>query len=200
MKRIIALFIAVMLAFGVASCCMTQCNPEAPLATNFALHKNYTDHAVLQRGVPLRISGTANVGQAVKVTLGKDTRYAVADAMGEWEAVLPARKATKDGESLTLTVSGADGKSITCTDILVGEVWLCCGQSNMEMPMWTHAPNWRDNGGETVIAEAGKYANKIRLFNCAATKYVSPKVIQSEPRGQWLVATPEDIARFSAVG
>ncbi len=200
MKRLLALFGAIVLAFSAASCCMTQCKPDAPLAAEFELHRNYGDHMVLQREVPIRISGTATAGQAVKVTLGDDTRYAVADATGEWRVAMPARKATKDGESLTLTVSGANGKVITCSDVLIGEVWMCCGQSNMEMPMWTNAPHWRDNGGDKVIAEADKYANKIRLFNAAATKYVSPSVIQSEPRGKWLVAKADDIARFSAVG
>ena len=200
MKKLLALFCAFISALTLVSCCATARKPKAPLAEEFALHRTYGDHAVLQRGVPIRISGTATAGQAVKVTLGEDCKYAVANAEGEWEVAMPAREATKDGESLALTVTGANDKSISCSDILIGEVWLCCGQSNMEMPMWTKAAHWRDNGGEQVIAEAAKYANKIRLFDAARGKYVSPKKLQVEPVGKWVVPTSEDIAAFSAVG
>jgi sialate O-acetylesterase len=200
MKKFFALIAALIGALSLVSCCVTACKTNAPLATEFALHKNFSDHAVLQRRVPIRISGTATAGMAVKVSLGEDCVYAVADEAGNWEAVLPAREATKEGESLTLTVTGADDKCISYNDILVGEVWMCCGQSNMEMPMWTNTPSWRDNNGAQVIAEAEQYANKIRIFNAAANKYMSPKKLQEEPVGKWVVPSSADIARFSAVG
>ena len=200
MRKTLVFVGALILALGTAACCRVACRPSAPPAAEFALHKNYGDHMVLQRGVPIRISGTATAGHCVTVTLGDDHVHAVANADGEWEAIMPKRAATRDGQILTLTVAGADGKRIVCTDVLVGEVWMCCGQSNMEMPMWTSSPAWRDNGGEEVAKSAAKYAGKIRLFDASATKYVSPKEIQSEPRGNWVVPEEADIARFSAVG
>lgn len=199
MKKFLALSCAVLAA--VLSGCCRYVRPSAPPAPEFALHKNYGDHMVLQRNVPIRISGTATPGHSVTVQLGEDSCTAEADANGEWEAVMPARAATKNGESIVLSVRGAaDADPLVIVDVLVGEVWICSGQSNMEMPMWTNAPHWRDNGGEAICKAANDNAGRIRLFDASATKYVSPKVIQSEPCGQWVVPAERDIARFSAVG
>ena len=86
---------------------------------------------VVQRDVPLPVWGTAEPGEEVAVALGEDKASAKADDKGQWKVTLPARKASAEGA--TLTVSGKN--KIELTDILVGDVWVGSGQSNMEWPL-----------------------------------------------------------------
>src|SRR5688500_10086930 len=85
---------------------------------------------VLQRNSPLKIWGWASPREAVAVTLNKKTYKTVTGADGKWSRVLPAMK---EGGPYTMTVKGSN--EITIKDILVGDVWLASGQSNMEFPM-----------------------------------------------------------------
>ena len=91
----------------------------------------FTDHMVLQRRKPIPVWGTAQAGQRVKVSLGDDVRETFADENGNWKTFLPPREA---GGPLTLTIS-CNEDTLTCEDVLVGEVWLAGGQSNMEMAL-----------------------------------------------------------------
>ncbi|MGH8027076.1 MAG: sialate O-acetylesterase, partial [Pseudoxanthomonas sp.] len=91
------------------------------------LHSLFQDHAVLQRDQPIRIWGHAEPGQTVDVALAGKRARGRADAAGRWEAKLPALKA---GGPYTLTAT-AGALEQTIGDVLVGDVWLCSGQSNM---------------------------------------------------------------------
>src|SRR5260221_588605 len=89
------------------------------------------DHMVLQRDKPLPIWGWADAGEGVTVELAGKKASAKADAKGNWKVTLPAMKA--DGKEHTLTVTGKN--KIEVKDVLLGEVWVGSGQSNMEWSM-----------------------------------------------------------------
>ncbi len=91
----------------------------------------FTDHAVLQRDMPVPVWGWAEPGEEVTVAIAGQTHKATADDKGNWQVTL---KPLSVGEPLTLVVEGARIAS-QVNDILVGEVWLCSGQSNMEWPL-----------------------------------------------------------------
>ena len=143
-----------------------------------------SDNMVLQRGVKVRIWGNANPREKVTVIFEKTSLHTVADTKGHWEVWLPPLKA---GGPFELTIKGAN--ILTVKNILVGEVWLCSGQSNMEWPL----VNTLD--GE----EAVKKANypQIRLFTVAKQTSLSPL---TDVEGRWVVTTPDEAAHFSAVG
>ena len=93
------------------------------------LPKVIGDHMVLQRDRPLPIWGWADAGEHVTVKLGEATATAKADPQGNWKVTLPPMKA--DGKTHSMTISGKN--KIEVEDLLVGDVWLGSGQSNMEM-------------------------------------------------------------------
>ena len=88
----------------------------------------YSDNMVIQRGKPFIVKGTANAGDEITVKLGKQTVETYTNEWGEWEAIFDPMQA--DGKSYTLTVE-CKKKKITYKNIVIGEVWLCSGQSNM---------------------------------------------------------------------
>lgn len=141
-------------------------------------------HMVLQRDAPVMIWGWADAGEKVAVTLGDATAEATADDAGKWQVKLPAMKA--DGKAHAITVVG--NNTIELEDILVGDVWIGSGQSNME---------WQLLGtdGATEAIAAADHPN-VRLFHV-------PKVSKPEPQGNvvadWKVCTPENVPAFSAV-
>lgn len=142
------------------------------------------DNMVLQRGMKVRIWGTANSGEHVTVTFDKSSANAVADAQGRWEVWLGP---LKSGGPSELIVKGDN--VLTIKNVLVGEVWICSGQSNMEWPLSN-----TDNATETV-AQA-KFP-EIRLFTVEKKTATSPL---TDVKGHWVVTTPEEAAHFSAVG
>jgi len=148
------------------------------------LHPLFTDHVVLQRDVPVPVWGWADPGDRVKVALAGQSVETTADAQGKWTARLGPYPA---GGPHTMAVTGP--KSAEVRDILVGDVWLCSGQSNMEWPL-SHA----DRAKQEVAA-----ANhpRIRLFTV-------PKKTAAVPRdtadASWEVCTPQSAPEFSAVG
>ena len=92
-----------------------------------------SDHAVLQRGVPIHIWGWATPDIQVAVSLHDQVVNAHANRLGQWSAWLQPESA---GGPYTLTVTGPDSEGkVVITDLLIGDVWLASGQSNMEMPL-----------------------------------------------------------------
>lgn len=148
------------------------------------LHQLFTDHVVLQRDQPIPVWGWTEPGQRIKVALGGQTVETTADARGKWMAKLGPYPA---GGPHVLAVSGP--KSVEIKDILVGDVWICSGQSNMEWPLAA-----ADNPEKEIAA--ANYP-RIRLFTV-------PKKIAIQPTSTvdaaWQVCTPETAAGFSAVG
>ncbi len=145
----------------------------------------FTDHAVLQRGQPIRVWGQVQPGARVELEFASQTVSATADAQGRWSASLPAREA---GAPLTLTVKSG-GDTQTLTDLLMGDVWLCSGQSNMELPLR------RAMGGEYEIAAVKDPG--VRLLQTGKVSLPAPT--QALPKeAVWQVATPASAGNFSA--
>ena len=149
----------------------------------------FGDHMVLQRQAPMPIWGWAAPGEEVTVQLGDDAAQAVktvADAEGRWRVKLPPREAGDAG--LTLTVSSAAGAK-TLSDILIGEVWLCSGQSNMEMVVASclNAPE--------EIATA-KFPG-IRQMKVA---HLTSGVPLDDVPAAWQLCSPETVGGFTAAG
>ena len=109
----------------------------------------FSDHMVLQRDMPVPVWGTASPGELVKVTLNGHSLSTRADADGKWMVRLRKLKA---GGPYDLRIDGAN--SIVIHDVLVGEVWLASGQSNMEMPL-KGFPGAPLKDGAAEIAHAG---------------------------------------------
>ncbi|KQY31062.1 9-O-acetylesterase [Caulobacter sp. Root487D2Y] len=145
----------------------------------------FTDHAVLQRGQPIRVWGAAGPGAVVELSLGEAKTSATADAEGRWSTTLPARE---PGAALTLTAQ-AGGERQTISDLLVGDVWLCSGQSNMEYPLR------RSLGGEAEAANAAD--PDIRLLQTGRVSLPNPTTALPK-EAAWRPATPESANNFSA--
>ena len=144
------------------------------------------DHMVLQQGMPAPIWGWADKGEEVTVTFAGQTKTATADEDGRWQVKLDALKASKEPQ--TLSVAGSN--TIELKDVLVGEVWICSGQSNME---WSVA---RSANPKEEIA-AANHPN-IRLFNVPGHTIAS--VRQEKGAGNWQACSPQTVSGFSAVG
>lgn len=99
----------------------------------FSVARVFTDRAVLQRGVPVPLWGSAAAGVEVTVTFGAHQRSAVAGADGRWRVDLPPLEADSEGQDLVFATS--DGQDRTLSDVVVGDLWFCAGQSNMELGM-----------------------------------------------------------------
>ena len=144
----------------------------------------FTDHAVVQRDRPLTIWGTAAPGEQVSVALGSVVRSSRADPAGGWRVELPPLPA---GGPHRLVVTGASGRSNAAEDILVGDVWLCSGQSNMEFPI-SRALN-----GDSEVAAADD--PNVRVLTVPQRTSLEP---QHSIDAAWQVATPASMRDFSA--
>ncbi|MEE2966586.1 MAG: sialate O-acetylesterase [Verrucomicrobiota bacterium] len=161
------------------------------------LPRIFGDHMVLQRGIKLPVWGWAEAGEKITLTLkGKDlnvTAEVAADGSGQWKIDLPVLKA---GGPYVMTVTG--NNSVIFNDVMVGEVWLCSGQSNMEVPvgLMNGAEWWK---GVLNYEKELESANipKLRLFNVATTWKQSP--IQ-DVNGTWALSSSETAAGFSGTG
>ncbi len=179
-----------LMAFGVSAAALpaggAMADPAAP-----AFARIFTDHAVLQQGGPIAVWGTATPSQAVTVTLNgpslKDLAVsATADARGRWHAALPA---TAAGGPYTLAVT-AGGAGTTLSDVMVGDVYLCGGQSNMEFPARLATDAW---------SAIGNSANpNIRFVNIAKDSEPLPQGELKSPV-QWQVAAADTTGEASAV-
>lgn len=149
--------------------------------------KFFSDNMVLQRERPIRVWGHASKNELVTVRFAEAEVSAKADRTGRWEAVLPAMSA--DTTPREMTVAGRDNE-LRFTNVVVGDVWLCSGQSNME---WRLDPT---TGCETEIASSAN--PDIRLLS------VGDKIAFEEQEdidsGQWVECKPETSRVFSAVG
>lgn len=108
----------------------------------------FTDNMVIQQEKPVYVWGKAPAGEKIKISFMSQKSSTVADANGEWIAVLKAVSATKKPQKLV--VSSRSGK-IVLSNILVGEVWLVSGQSNMEYSMNNHPHHARPKKGDPEV-------------------------------------------------
>lgn len=145
-----------------------------------------SDGAVLQRDVSLTIWGWASADENVSVTLNGKTYSTKADTDGNWKIALPPQQA---GGPHELHFKGKN--EITVSNVLFGDVWVCSGQSNMELPMERVKEKYRD-----VIAQATN--PNIREF-LVADKYDFKKEHLDLDAGSWKSVSPETVLGFSAV-
>ncbi|MEM8711402.1 MAG: sialate O-acetylesterase [Planctomycetota bacterium] len=165
----------------------------------------FSDHMVLQRDRPIAVWGHAQPGAQVKVRFGKHTAAALADGAGAWRAELPPLAASAVGRELVIssTLAGQRASEIRLADVLVGEVWLCAGQSNMDFPLR------QSTGGERALDElppAGslRLCNRIAALGGGPRRFTSEQVQSITPngfyRGTWHLPSRRWVASFSAVG
>lgn len=151
----------------------------------------FSDHAVLQRNQPIRVWGWASPGETVQVEFHGKNESAIADKDGEWQVWLKPESA---GGPYDLTVSGDKTQAaIKRTDLLIGDVWIASGQSNMEFPLtgWTNQPM---KNGPAEIAAANHSRLRLLKQEKIMSNYPLPDI-----SGKWVVCTPETVAGFSAV-
>ena len=149
------------------------------------LPKVFADHMVLQRGQEIPVWGQADPRERIEVAFQDKTYKTRADPAGKWQLKMAASEA---GGPYVLTVKGKN--TLTLKDVLVGDVWLLGGQSNMEWPMT------QTNGSEDSIKSANY--PEIRLFEVGRQVSIFP--VQDVAEASWNVCTPETISNFSAVG
>ena len=166
-------------------------------ARKFSFHRIFTSHMVLQRERPIRLSGKAEPGRFVTLSFAGRERCVAAEADGEWFAEFPAMQA---GGPYSLTLTGDRGVSpVTLDDILIGEVWMCTGQSNMEMPVYSENPFWRTLDAVEELKKADH--PRIRLYNSMLTRRLAPDGPLTEENGNgWQLCNAETVALFSACG
>ncbi len=149
------------------------------------LPRIFSSNMVLQKGIEIPVWGWANKGEQITVTFNNKSVRAKTDSNGKWMVKLPVQEY---GGPHKMTIKGKN--TIELDNILIGEVWVCSGQSNME---------WRvvqSVNGEKKVAAAN--FPKIRLFTV-------PKAVAQFPQddissGEWVECTPETVPNFSAVG
>lgn len=144
-----------------------------------------SDNMVLQQRMPVRIWGTATPGEEVTVTLGQTTVKAFALEDGRFEVFLPPLQA---GGPYDLTIAGSN--TISIRNVLVGEVWVASGQSNMVWPLRN------STNAEKEIAAANH--PQIRFFQVKTTVSATPQSDVTD--AVWKVCTPENAPGFSGVG
>ncbi len=155
----------------------------AGVSADITLHPLFSDHMVLQQGTRVPVWGWAAPGAIVSVTIGSDKGRAQASEDGHWMVWLDRLKA---GGPHTMTVTG-ENNTLIVNDILVGEVWVASGQSNMAMTVRSC------NNAAQEIAEAN-YPS-IRLFHVRNKTADSP---QETVEAQWRLTTPDTVPKFSA--
>ena len=169
--------------FAWVACLLPACGVIERQA--ITLPSVFSDHAVFQRGGEIPVWGTAKPGRRVVVRFAGQTKGAVAGAAGRWVVRLDPVPA---GGPYELTAS-IGLRNVRRRDILVGEVWVCSGQSNMEWPL-----RQVDNA-EQEVADANYPA--IRLFTVPKELSTTP---ETDVDGQWSLCKPETSQGFSAVG
>lgn len=167
----------------VGGCC---CNEFASLkpAGNVKLRNFYTNNMVFQRDMPIVVCGTGAPGGKVCVELNGSRGRTKVAADGIWKVKLPPQPA---GGPYKMTVKGR--KQIVLKNIMVGEVWVCSGQSNMEFPVK------KVYDAKQEIA-AANYPN-IRIYKVRKT--LAPYSPKADVTGEWKICSPKTIPGFSAV-
>ena len=150
-------------------------------AADLKLASVFSEHMVLQRDKPVPIWGWANAGEKVVVEFAGQTKAATAEASGKWLAKLDPMPAS--AEPRTLKVNG-----IVIEDVLVGEVWLASGQSNM---------GYRLSPDYDAAAIAASDHPELRFFSEESEGSLTP---QADAKGQWQVSSPKTAPGFTAVG
>ena len=152
----------------------------------------FSDHMVLQQGISVPVWGRAELGEQVTVAIGSQTQTGNADADGKWMVHLTELKSSSDPVEMTIT-----GKNtITIKDVLIGEVWLGSGQSNMEFSVSKSVKRFAGVNDEAKEIAAADYP-RLRMFTVKMKMTDAP---QDDCEGDWQVCSPQTVPAFSAVG
>jgi len=205
MKYSLALLTILVAAIVSALPCAAQVDRQSQA---FKLHNIFGSNMVLQRGKPIVVWGWAKPGSKVTVTLGNQSAEATTAAaapvevfgyeeayqgLGKWEATFPAREAST--EPITL-VAASGGETITLDNVLVGDVWVMSGQSNMAFPA-------SKCDAKDLLPQANMPL--LRFFSIQGNEQASlqddirPEAIDTVS-GSWDVSNPETASGFSAIG
>jgi len=163
----------------------TSLGISALAGADVSLPSVFSDHMVLQRDLPVPVWGMADPGESVTVRFADRLASTVADAEGRWRVTLDPLVASSDARRLTV-----EGRNrIEIDDVLVGEVWICGGQSNME---------WTVDGSDDPAAEkATANGPTLRLIKAP---HVTANRPQDDITAAWQVCSPETVGGFTAVG
>ena len=175
--------------FALALASLPGIAPTAAAAPELA--PLFQDRAVLQREKPVPVWGRATPGEHVSVSFAGQTVGATAGSDGRWIAVLAPLAENASGSDLT--VSGK--ATVTLHDVVVGEVWLCAGESNMEFAVDDGGTSYRVENAAAEVA-AARFP-LIRHFKVARQASASPMASAS---GEWSACTPATVGRFTAAG
>ena len=147
------------------------------------LHPLFADHAILQRSVQVPVWGTASPGEKVTVSFAGQTASATASADGKWRVDLQPLTVSETPQDLTATAAN----TVTIHDVLVGDVFLAGGQSNMGSPL---------SSGSAALALPTATDTALRFYTVTKQVAAEPLLV---PKGQWDVSSPEAAKNFSAV-
>ena len=155
----------------------------------------FSDGAVLQRGRRIPVWGTARPSERVEVEFAGQSVEVVADESGAWRAEFDALEASFEGRVLKVT-AGSDSKDVS--DVLVGEVWFCAGQSNCDCTLWGENPHFRDAKGATRIQLTRRPL--IRIYKTPSAYNENPQM-GLKKSGHWKKFLPNaGIGDISAMG
>lgn len=172
---------------SIVTCALLVCANVASVAiADVRLDPVFRDHAVLQRGREVAVRGRAMPGEKVSVSFGVMKAEGVAGADGRFLVLLPAMEAALEPRELIVSTASGEAR---VGDVLVGEVWICSGQSNME---------WSVDASDDA-PRARQMASKLPIRS-----FKAPHVTANRPSetvaGEWRVATPETVGSFTAIG
>ncbi|MDZ4683758.1 MAG: sialate O-acetylesterase [Planctomycetaceae bacterium] len=145
----------------------------------------FTDHMVLQQGQKNRVWGTAAAGEKVTVSIGAQQHAATAGSDGKWMVSLEPLPVSS--QPATLTIKG--NNTVAIQDVLVGEVWICSGQSNMA---------WSVN--QSTDSDLERLTAKHPQIRFISVPQVGTQEPQSDFKGSWSACTPDTVGEFSGVG
>jgi sialate O-acetylesterase len=155
-------------------------------AAEFKVANLFQDHMVLQRDKPIKIWGWTDVGGRVSVAFAGQTKTVEAGKDGKWMVTLDPIPASSAGRTMTLA-SSADRQTVEIKDVLVGEVWVCSGQSNMSYTM--------SRFGNCAAEVPQMNYPLIRHFTVFGASHATPR---KDVFGAWAVCSPQTARRFSA--
>ncbi|MEE1102527.1 MAG: sialate O-acetylesterase, partial [Alistipes sp.] len=176
MKRLLLLLVAMCLMGGASA--------------KVVLPKILGSNMVIQQQTDVNIWGMADAGKKVTVTVSwsKQKAQTVADKDGHWAVKVATPKGSFDAQTITIS----DGEEIKLENILIGDVWVSSGQSNMEMPMKGFGRQPVEQSLEYIM-ESGKFKNKIRMFTVTRNRSFEKDEWDCKG-GEWQCATPKATA------
>lgn len=165
----------------------------------------FGDHMVLQRDKPICLWGRAGANATVSARFANQEQSTRADANGNWKLHLPSMPGNAQGQDLVVT---SNEQTVTLSDVLVGEVWLLGGQSNMEMPLWWRADGKQSAEGTRLVLEADHPWLRVMTVTQAASRQPQEWLGDGVRDGddvqtlQWRESKSKDhaISGFSALG